>query len=179
MEAAIKAKEAGGCGFLKAAERYNVPKSTLERRVKGKNKIAKGAVRMMGNRKAVLTTEFEKALKDYILSMEEALFGLTYLDVRKMAFELAKRNGLDHNLIKRKGWRATTGYTDSSGEIRSFHFGSLKINHWRDPEALTKRMSINFSKYTRNCVKNTTFHLTSSTIVMRKEFRLYSTSHQE
>ena len=34
---------------------------------------------------------------DYVKTMEEKLFGLTYTDLRKIAFELAEGNNVEHN----------------------------------------------------------------------------------
>ena len=42
MNNAINAVRSDGYGYLKASLMYNVPKSTLERRVKRKNKYVKG-----------------------------------------------------------------------------------------------------------------------------------------
>ena len=42
MNNAINAVRSGGYGYHKASLMYNVPKSTLERRVMGKNKYEKG-----------------------------------------------------------------------------------------------------------------------------------------
>ena len=38
-------------GYKSAAKQYNVPKSTLERRHKGKNKIAVGSTKFLGTTK--------------------------------------------------------------------------------------------------------------------------------
>ena len=46
IERAIKAVKEGSMGYLKASKGFAVPKSTLERRVKGTNKIATGSVKV-------------------------------------------------------------------------------------------------------------------------------------
>ena len=97
MARAIKAVEDNECGYQKASSLYNVPKTTLVRRVKGINKLSKGASKMMGNKKSVLPQDLEEKLAEHILKMEESLFGLTYLDVRRLGYELAEKNGFKHN----------------------------------------------------------------------------------
>ena len=87
-------------GYLSAAMRFNVPKSTLERRNKGQNKIASGSSKFLGNIKSVLPTDLEEELVAHILLMEERGFGLTYVDTRKLAFELAEDNNIDHKFNK-------------------------------------------------------------------------------
>ena len=44
MNNAINVARSGGYGYLKASLMYNVPKSTLERRVKGKTNMRKGTL---------------------------------------------------------------------------------------------------------------------------------------
>ena len=96
MARAIKAINDKECGYQKAAQLYNVPKSTLERRVKGLNKVAKGTQKGMGNQSMVLPPELDNKLAQYVLHMEECLFGLTCTDVRRMAYDLAEKNGLSN-----------------------------------------------------------------------------------
>ena len=136
MVRALKALEQKECGYLKAAHMYNVPKSTLERRFKGKNKIAKGANKTMGSRVTVLPSELESKLRDHILLMEECLFGLTYTDVRRMAYELAVRNGLPNNFKD-----GIAGYHWLYGFFRRFPELSL-----RKPENTSIHRSRSFNK---------------------------------
>ena len=96
MERAIKAVKEGSMGYLKASKEFAVPKSTLERRVKGTNKIATGSVKVLGNMTSVLPSFIEDLLVKHILEMEAALFGLTLNDVRLLAFELAELNNVPH-----------------------------------------------------------------------------------
>ena len=93
MARVIKAIRNKECGYYKAKRLYNVPSSTLERRVKGLNKLAKGAQKVLGNQKLSLPVELVNKLVEYVLHMEECLFGLTCTDVRRMAYDLAVKNG--------------------------------------------------------------------------------------
>ena len=90
---AIKNKE---CVYELASKTYSVPKTTLVRRVKDKNKLIMGSKKgMLQN--SILPSALEESLVSHILRIE-SLFGLTYCDVRKISFELAKRKCIKHNL---------------------------------------------------------------------------------
>ena len=52
-------------------------------------------------RKSVLPEEVERKLANYVKTMEEQLFGLTYTLLRKMAYELAEANSVEHNFNKK------------------------------------------------------------------------------
>lgn len=45
----------------------------------------------------------ELELVEYVQQMEGRLFGLTMLDLRKLAFDLAEKNKIDHNFCKKTG----------------------------------------------------------------------------
>ncbi|KAJ8883332.1 hypothetical protein PR048_015175 [Dryococelus australis] len=83
MIKAIEAIKSGECGYMKAAKKYNVPRSTLAR------------------------NDIENQLVDYILEMEAKFFGLTPNDNEVMAYQLATRNGIKHPFGEGKdgrGW---------------------------------------------------------------------------
>ena len=65
--------------------------STLGRKAKGKNKLATGSSKILGNMTYVLPSAIADLLVKYILDMEAALFGLTLKDIRLLAFELAEQ----------------------------------------------------------------------------------------
>lgn len=90
MASAIEDVRAGRMGYQAASTLYNVPKSTLERRVKNKNRIATGNCKKLGSKQRVFSDEMEHELEQYILRME-MFFGLTLTDVRRLAFQLAER----------------------------------------------------------------------------------------
>lgn len=107
MARALDELRTGRCGFLKAAKRYGVPKSTLERRFKNKNKDATGNSKLLGSRKLTFPFELEQQLVDYIKNMEEMMYGLTTKSVRSLAYQLAERNNIKHyfnNESQMAGW---------------------------------------------------------------------------
>ena len=87
MKRALHAMSMKKVTYGQAAKKFNLNKTTLGRRVNGKNKIAKDAVKMLGNVRSVLPKEVEDELFQYCLEMEEKLFGLTTDDVRELSFE--------------------------------------------------------------------------------------------
>ena len=82
--------------YSQCLQLFGIPRSTLERRVKDRNKIAVGVKKMMGNMTSVLPEEIEDSLAEYILKMEAMLMGLGTEDVRRLARELAERNNVNH-----------------------------------------------------------------------------------
>ena len=116
MARAIKAVEDNECGYQKASSLYYVPKTTLVRRVKGINKLSKGASKMMGNKKSVLPQDLEETLAEHILKMEK-----TYLDVRRLGYELAEKMVLHTILTTIRKWQVTTGYMGFMSPIQWRH----------------------------------------------------------
>ena len=70
MNNAINVVRSGGYEYHKTSLMYSVPKSTHERRVKGKNKYAKGDLKVLGSRTVTFPPELEKQLVTYMLNME-------------------------------------------------------------------------------------------------------------
>ena len=85
---------------MKAAKEFNVPKTTLQRRVKYENKCAKGAEKLFGSRIRVFSPAQKEELVNHILTMESKFFGLTTKDVRYLAFHMAEKNHIPHNFNK-------------------------------------------------------------------------------
>ena len=94
MASAVEAVKKGDMGIKNASRVFNVPKTTLRRRVRGKNKRVSGSRKDLGGRAPVLSEEGEQDLVAYIIRMEEMFFGLTMEDVRRLAYQLAERNGM-------------------------------------------------------------------------------------
>ncbi|KAH0815280.1 uncharacterized protein [Tenebrio molitor] len=107
MSRALEALRNGTCGYLKAAKQFNVPKSTLERRFKNKNKQALDHSKQLGSRKLTFPMELEKQLVDYVKNMEAMLYGRTTRSIRSLAYQIAVRNNIVHhfnNETKLAGW---------------------------------------------------------------------------
>ncbi|KAJ4440802.1 hypothetical protein ANN_10648 [Periplaneta americana] len=125
MRFAVDSVMRGEMGYKKAADSFKVPQSTLERRVKlvkpqaGRPTAADvqavsdkdilyveqpnlNFVQILGPIKTVFSVEEENLLADYILKMEERLFGITTYDLRVLAYQWAEKLGKVHSFSKTK-----------------------------------------------------------------------------
>ena len=87
-----------GMSLKKAATTYEIPRSTLRRHRDARVRYP-GTVRL-GSFEPVLNADFENELTNQIQLMERALFGLTTVDVRRLAFELATKMKLPNKFSK-------------------------------------------------------------------------------
>lgn len=101
MKKAIEAVQKGEMNFSKAATVYNIPRSTLKRRVKNKNVKATDNKKLLGCC-AVFTEEQEMELVNVIFEMEEKFGKLSFLDVRSLAYQLAEKKQLRHTFSQAK-----------------------------------------------------------------------------
>ena len=91
MEEALKSV-ASGMSIRKAALKYDIPFSTIKDRVKAGKCYAPS----MG-KKCVFTPEQEAEIERHILLLAKLFFGISPIELRRLAFEFAERNGLKHN----------------------------------------------------------------------------------
>ena len=96
MMLALRAIKDGKCTYRECEERYNIPKSTLQRRILGGNKIAVDDSKMLGNCVSVLPKVIEDSVYNYAVKMEEMLMGLTQEDVQILTYDLAEKNKIKH-----------------------------------------------------------------------------------
>lgn len=99
MERAVDALRRGDMGLNAAARLYGVPKATLSRHEKEQNKIANNEKLFHGGI-AVLGEELEAEMVEHCLALEGRFFGLTMDDLRKLAFDIAEANCINHNFSK-------------------------------------------------------------------------------
>ena len=133
-------------GILRAAKTFDVPKTTLHRRVANKNKLIHGELKGMGAMKTALPRIIELDLVKYILQMESMLFGLSMDDVRVLAFQLAESNGLQHpfnRTVRKAGWDWVNGFRkrhptvvlrtpEATSGARARGFNSPNVNNFFD-----------------------------------------------
>ena len=94
-----------GMGVRKVSRMYGVPCRTLRRHRDGLTSRP-GRARL-GRYETALPTDVEDSLKEHILFMENRLFGLTNLELRRLAFSVAERSGINHpfqNGLAGKDW---------------------------------------------------------------------------
>ncbi|CAF4891595.1 unnamed protein product [Pieris macdunnoughi] len=85
-----------GMAFKTASRQFSVPLMALKRRTKGKNKLAVGAVKVLGSKQTVFTTEQEAELVKHIKDMEIRMYGLTKTEILSLAYQLAEKNKIKH-----------------------------------------------------------------------------------
>ena len=137
MRHAIETVRDGTMGTKKAAKQFDVPKTTLLRRLKNTNKIALGSRKMLG-RSTDLPEEIENQLAKHIEDMEARFYGLTLMDLQKLAFQIAEANNICTRFNKEKkiaGYEWVKGFLNRHQEI------SL-----RSPEATSLARASGFNK---------------------------------
>ena len=99
LKAALGALEIGQ-SLKSTAKQFKIPKTTLRRHMKGQVRNP-GEVKL-GRYVVSLNEEYEKSLVDYIQDMERAMMGITPLNVRMLAFELAEKMNIPHSFNREK-----------------------------------------------------------------------------
>lgn len=117
MKAAIEAYLSREFGYLRAATHFQVARSTLRDRVKMAQRTGQSttesATKGFGRFKIVFSHEQEEELVSHILEMEKKLFGLSINKLRKLAYQLAQINGLQHkfnNMTREAGKTGLRGF---------------------------------------------------------------------
>lgn len=139
MQRTVEAVVSGEMGYHRASISFAVPQTTLERHVKRQRHNAGYSVsKVLGSKRPVFTPQQEEELVGYLKEMEAKLFGLTITECRKLAFQLAEQNGIQHPFNKNdkmtgKGW------------MMSF-FNRHKDLSIRKPEATSGARAMGFNK---------------------------------
>ena len=94
MKEAVTAVREKKMGLKRAANQFRVLKTTLRRLALDTVLSPENVVVKKLGRKPILPECLENELVDYLLLMEAKYYGFTRMDVRKMAFQLAVRNGV-------------------------------------------------------------------------------------
>ena len=82
---------------LKTVSRlYHVPARTLRRQ--RDNRVAIRGALALGQMKTALPAAAESILRDHIAYMENCLYGLTTIDVRRLVYDLTEKLGVQHNV---------------------------------------------------------------------------------
>ncbi|KAI4464248.1 cysteine-rich secretory protein-related [Holotrichia oblita] len=89
---AVKEKQ---IGYLKAAKEFQVTKTTLFRLCQKKGTPEQISKIKLG-RPPVFSRELENELENHLLEMDKSYFGITRMDVRRLAYQLAVSNDIEH-----------------------------------------------------------------------------------
>ncbi|KOB68546.1 Uncharacterized protein OBRU01_10905 [Operophtera brumata] len=101
MNLAIESVRKQNVGLNEVSRIYGVPKATLKRRLDGVSQKAKEHVQIPGS-ESDLPPELENELCKHVLEMEGCLYGITPMDSRRLAFELAEKNNIKYRFNKDK-----------------------------------------------------------------------------
>ncbi|KAJ0172500.1 hypothetical protein K1T71_011639 [Dendrolimus kikuchii] len=106
MKKAIEAVRTKTMGYKKVVKTFFLPRSTLKRLLKDSQESLDLLVHKLLGRKPILPSFLEEKLVEYILFMECRYYGLTRMDIRKMAFQLALKNNIGNNFMNEVAGRA-------------------------------------------------------------------------
>ncbi|KAL0829651.1 hypothetical protein ABMA28_003157 [Loxostege sticticalis] len=101
LERDILAYENKELSLNKISKTCSVPKPTILRHIKKKNKIAVDT-KIQKGRPVIFDVETENKLAEHILNLETHMFGLTINDIRRLAFEIAEIHNIQNNFNKEK-----------------------------------------------------------------------------
>jgi len=103
MKLAIQSVQSKEMSIRKASASFGVPKDSLQRRVKGLLKnlpTEKLHEKKLGRYRTVLNEQEEKDLVEYILKMDEAFYGLSIMDIRRIVYDYAEKKNIAHPFSK-------------------------------------------------------------------------------
>jgi hypothetical protein len=89
-----------GTPLIRVAKEYGIPARTLRRHRDAK--VNQPGQVQLGRQEPALGRDIEKELHTHVKYMEQALYGLTTLDVRRLAFDVAEAAGVNHPFNKEK-----------------------------------------------------------------------------
>ena len=134
---AINAVRARTKTLNEAARCFNVPKATLSRKVAKRDVDPNVLANEKLGRKPTLPCKIEKELVEYCLLMERKFYGLTRNDIRRMAYQLALRNGISNQFNDEIAGRAWFDH------FMNRHKNQLSI---RKPEGTSLARAIGFNR---------------------------------
>jgi len=137
MQKALESVRNKEMGLNEATRAYGIPKGTLFRHLKNVNKVAKDNKKHFG-RGTFLPNELERELVDHCLELERMFFGLCIDDLRRLAFEVAEKNGYAHIFNRQTRMAGRKWYR---GFMRRHRQLSL-----REPEATSIARATGFNK---------------------------------
>jgi len=126
----------GGASYHSVAKKFGVPRRTLQRHFKGQ--VVEPGRQMLGRFRSTLSTEFEEELVAHAIDLQQRFFGMTPLDLRRLAFQLAEKQKLDHKFNK---------CTQMAGRkwLRDFMLRHKQLAV-REPEATSLSRAVAFNK---------------------------------
>ena len=102
MQHAIEAVRRDKMPYSTAAKQFNVPRNTLKRRVLKKNCDAIEDKKVLGKYRKVFTDKQELELCEHIFDMERQFCGISFNDLRCLAYSFAEINNIPHPFNREK-----------------------------------------------------------------------------
>ena len=96
MQEALNAITSGQLSKRKASKQYGIPRPTLIKRLKN----VEHQPTSLGRFRPVFDSAFDRELVDYALEMQRRCYGLSVVDLRRLAFQLAEKNNIPHPFSK-------------------------------------------------------------------------------
>jgi hypothetical protein len=134
LPAAVNDVKSNNMSLRKAAAAYGVPYITIRRHVHGLVKTPG----KLGRFKTVLDDVFEQELAKYKIDMQQRFYGLSAIQLRRLAYDLAVKNELNHPFNVEKG---TAGKDWIAGFLRRHPNISF-----RTPEATSLSRATGFNQ---------------------------------
>jgi len=135
LKRALDALQAGQ-SYHRVAKDFGVPRRTLQRHFK--MLVLEPGRQFLGRYRATLSSEFEKELVHHAVDLQQRYFGLTPLEMRRLAFQLADKQKIDHqfNISKQMaGLKWLRGFMLRHKELAL-----------REPEATSLSRAVAFNK---------------------------------
>ena len=92
IQQAVEAVRSGTMSKRKAESTFGVPRRTIGRYLG--NVVKKPG--QLGRYECVLGEEIENALSEHVIRMQQAMFGFSTIDIRKLAYDIACQNNVPH-----------------------------------------------------------------------------------
>jgi len=89
-----------GQSYHRVAKDFGVPRRTLQRHFKGA--VVQPGNQFLGRFRKTLSADFENELVTHAVNLQQRFFGMTPLDLRRLAYQLAEKEQLDHQFNKTK-----------------------------------------------------------------------------
>ena len=99
LQAAVDDIKANKLSLRKAAAVYGVPHVTIHRYLLG---LVQKPSRL-GQFQTVLDDKFEQELAMYVTDMQQRFYGLSSIQLKRLAFDLAVKNGISHPFNAQNG----------------------------------------------------------------------------
>ena len=135
----VRSKQFGkkDLGLKLTSKQFDVPRTTLQRRCRAVSTAQESAVKTLERFKVAFIPPMETELVKHIKEMESMLFGFTGVELRKIAFQFADLNNIEHQFSREKT-KAEKQWLRCS--FMSRHRDDLSL---RSPEATARTRAFN------------------------------------